>query len=152
MNGVTARRIRAKSGRVVIIMGSCPGSSHRRPPLSPSRQSGAGITGIRHTPSRHSDIPSQSLCIFAQAVHHAGGGGGNSEGHVGKGKSEGATREVLGAGRGVKTTLLVAVRSGGRMIQAGEVETPAMAGQRREERRGWELGAEGDESSDEEYY
>ena len=37
-----------------------------------------------------------------------------------KGKSEEAMREVLGAGRGV---------------QAGEVETPAMA-QRREERRG----------------
>ena len=70
----------------------------------------------------------------AQAVHHAGGGGGNSEGHVGSGKrevfSEEAVREVLGAGRGV---------------QAGEVETPAMAAEAgRETRR----GAESDEESD----
>ena len=52
--------------------------------------------GVRHT----------------QAVHHADGGGGNSEGHVELGKREVAMREVLGAGRGV---------------QAGEVEIPAMA-------------------------
>ena len=67
----------------------------------------------------------------AQAVHHAGGGGGNSEGHVGVGKREvEAMREVLGAGRGV---------------QAGEIETPVMAAEAgREARR----GAESDEESD----
>ena len=43
-----------------------------------------------------------------------------------RGKCEEAMREVLGAGRGV---------------QAGEVETPATAGQRHEERRGWEQRA-----------
>ena len=60
MNGVTARRIRAKSGRrVVIIMGSCPGSSHRRPPLSQSRHPG-GANPAREsgTSIRHSDCPS----------------------------------------------------------------------------------------------
>jgi hypothetical protein len=59
MNGVTARRIRAKSGRVVIIMGSCPGSSHRRPPLSQSRHpSGANPARESGTSIRHSDCPS----------------------------------------------------------------------------------------------
>ena len=54
-----------------------------------------------------------------------------SEGHVGvRGKCEEAMREVLGAGRGV---------------QAGEVETPAIAAEAgRETRR----GAESDEESD----
>ena len=47
-----------------------------------------------------------------------------------RGKSEEAMREVLGAGRGV---------------QAGEVETPAMAAEARRETR---LGAEGDEEGD----
>jgi hypothetical protein len=46
-----------------------------------------------------------------------------------------AMREVLGAGRGVQ-------------VQAGEVEIPAMAAQRREERRGREQRAESDEESD----
>ena len=55
-----------------------------------------------------------------------------SEGHVGmvRGKCEEVMREVLGAGRGV---------------QAGEVETPAMAAEaRREARRGAESDEEGD--------
>ena len=46
------------------------------------------------------------------------------------GKCEEAMREVLGAGRGV---------------QAGEIETPAMAAEARRETR---LGAEGDEEGD----
>ena len=47
-----------------------------------------------------------------------------------RGKCEEAMREVLGAGRGV---------------QAGEVETPAMAAEAQRETR---LGAEGDEEGD----
>jgi hypothetical protein len=47
-----------------------------------------------------------------------------------RGKSEEARREVLGAGRGV---------------QAGEVDTPAMAAEARRETR---QGAEGDEEGD----
>ena len=70
--------------------------------------------GVRHT----------------QAVHHADGGGGNSEGHVELGKCEEAMREVLGAGRGV---------------QAGEVEIPAMAAEAGRETR---QGAASDEESD----
>ena len=49
-----------------------------------------------------------------------------------RGKSEEAMRGVLGAGRGVR-------------LQAGEVETPAMAAEARRETR---QGAEGDEEGD----
>ena len=49
-----------------------------------------------------------------------------------KGKSEEVMREVLRAGRGV-------------ILQAGEVETPAMAAEARRETR---QGAEGDEEGD----
>ena len=64
---------------------------------------------------------------------------GNSEGHMGVGMRKRTTkvrggdeREVLGAGRGVR-------------LQAGEVETPAMAAEARGETR---LGAECDEECD----
>ena len=54
----------------------------------------------------------------AQAVHHAGGGGGNSEGHVGVGKREVRGGDERCVGGGVRRAQLGA--------QAG-VETPAMA-------------------------